>query len=64
MPAISGLSTSSVPYVKISPDNFINLTFDLNSQFIAEAVEYTINPYQIGNDDRIANNVFEFNLYN
>jgi hypothetical protein len=32
-------------FVKISPANFINSTVNLTKDFIAEAVEYSINPF-------------------
>ena len=31
---------------------------------MAEAVEYAINPFEVRNDENIANNVFEASLYN
>lgn len=36
----------------------------LNDEYIAEAIEYSINPFQMGNNDRLATNIIEINLYN
>ena len=50
--------------MKISPANFVNTSVALDDKFIAESIEYSYNPYQMGNNDRIASYVFEVNLYN
>jgi hypothetical protein len=36
----------------------------LNSQFVAEAIEYFVNPFEIGNEHNIASGIIEFSLYN
>jgi hypothetical protein len=50
--------------VKISPSNFVNSSVTLSERYIAEAIEYAINPYQINNTDNVAANILEINLYN
>jgi hypothetical protein len=51
--------------VKISPANFANNSgISLGKEFVAETIEYAVNPYQLNNTDNIAVNVFEVNLYN
>jgi hypothetical protein len=42
----------------------MNTSVKLNSQFIAEAIEYFVNPYETGNKNNIASGIIEFNLYN
>jgi hypothetical protein len=42
----------------------MNTSVQLNSQFIAEAIEYFVNPYETGNKNNIASGIIEFNLYN
>lgn len=64
MPATSGRAVKDTTYVKISPANFINSSVQLNPQFIAEATEYFMNPFETGNPSRIASGIIEFNLYN
>ncbi len=36
----------------------------MTDDFVAEAVEYALNPYQIANTNNISNNVFEMTFYN
>ncbi len=50
--------------IKIAETNFINLTLPLEQEFIIEAIEYALNPYQLINIQNISNNVFEINFYN
>lgn len=51
--------------MKLSPANFANNTgINLGKEFVAETIEYAVNPYQLNNTDNIAVNVFEVNLYN
>jgi len=64
MPATSTVPTQAATYVKISPANFMNTSVQLNPQFIAEAIEYYVNPYEIGNKNNIASGIIEFSLYN
>jgi hypothetical protein len=65
MPATISLKPQMATYVKISPVNFQNNTsLNLSYNYIAEAVEYAINPYQINNTYNIATNLLEVNLYN
>jgi hypothetical protein len=42
----------------------MNSDIKISKEFVAEAVEYAINPFQLNNTDNIANNIFEVNLYN
>ncbi|CDW75719.1 neurohypophysial n-terminal domain containing protein [Stylonychia lemnae] len=50
--------------ILISPNNFDDPNLALENEFILEAIEYAINPYQIINSQNISNNVFEVNFYN
>lgn len=51
--------------IQLSNANFINLTFGMESTFIAEAVEYALNPYETyPNTSSVGTNAFEVNLYN
>jgi hypothetical protein len=42
----------------------MNSSVQLSPQYIAETVEYAINPFQVNNTDNVAANVFEVNLFN
>jgi len=64
MPATIGRAVQDLTFVKISPANFLNSTVKLNAQFIAEATEYFVNPFETGNPTRIASGIIDFNLYN
>ena len=66
MPATANIPRQQASFVKISQANFINTTspLALNDNFIAETIEYASNPYQLGNNDNVAANVLEVNLYN
>lgn len=64
MPATDNIKKQHSTFVKISPANFANSSIALNDEFIAEAIEYTFNPFQQVNVDRIATNLIEVNLYN
>jgi len=64
MPATDNIKKQFSSFVKISPSNFVNTEVELNQEYIAEAIEYAVNPFQMGNDDRVAANVLEINLYN
>ncbi len=64
MPATTSVKKQQTTYVKISPTNFKDTNIQLNKEFVAEAIEYAVNPFQLNNTDNIAVNVFEVNLYN
>ncbi|TNV75039.1 hypothetical protein FGO68_gene6426 [Halteria grandinella] len=64
MPATDNVKKQQSTFVKISPANFQNTSVALNDEYIAEAIEYSINPFQMGNNDRLATNIIEINLYN
>ena len=50
--------------IKIAETNFVNQSLPLEQEFITEAIEYALNPYQLLNIENISNNVFEVNFYN
>ena len=65
IPATSNIKKALQTFVKISPANFANNSaVNLGKEFVAEVIEYAVNPYQLNNTDNIAVNVFEVNLYN
>lgn len=64
MPATDGIKKQFTTFVKMSPANLKQAGLGLNYTFIAEAVEYSLNPYQLENVDRLAANIYEINLYN
>jgi cyclopropane fatty-acyl-phospholipid synthase-like methyltransferase len=64
IPATENIKKQQSTFAKISPANFENTSIALNDDFIAEATEYTFNPFQMNSNDKIATNIFEINLYN
>eukprot|EP00347_Sterkiella_histriomuscorum_P005798 403355229 len=51
-------------FIKLSPNNFLDASFNLEQQFVIEAIEFAINPYQLENKQSISNNVFSVKIYN
>jgi hypothetical protein len=63
MPASDTIKKSLATYVKLSQANFLNVT-NLNKTYIAEVIEYGLNPFQIVNTNKIAANIMEVTLFN
>ena len=57
MPATTNVPTQSATFVRLSPSNFMNVSLGLNYQFIAEAIQYFMNPFALGNDNNIASGI-------
>jgi hypothetical protein len=64
MPATDNIKKQMSCFFKLSPANFVNVSLDLQNSFVAEAIEYAVNPFQMGNNDDLVSNVFEVSLYN
>ncbi|CDW88093.1 neurohypophysial n-terminal domain containing protein [Stylonychia lemnae] len=62
--ATQDLKKSITTFIKISEINFENQSLPLEVDFVFEAVEFAVNPYQVINTNNISNNVFEINFYN
>ncbi|CDW71957.1 neurohypophysial n-terminal domain containing protein [Stylonychia lemnae] len=62
--ATQDLKKSLTTFIKISEINFKNQGLPLEQDFIFEAIEFAVNPYQVVNFENISNNVFEVSFYN
>ncbi|CDW89849.1 neurohypophysial n-terminal domain containing protein [Stylonychia lemnae] len=62
--ATQSTSRRSTTYIKVSEINYEDANVELENDFIIEAIEYALNPYQIINTFNLSNNIFEVTMYN
>ncbi|CDW88931.1 neurohypophysial n-terminal domain containing protein [Stylonychia lemnae] len=62
--ATQSTSRRSTTFIKVSEINYEDVNVELENDFILEAIEYAINPYQIINSFNLSNNIFEATMYN